>query len=93
VPGGNAHEFGFVLYKSIGYVVTGIPHMAPTVLEGGVDAAGIPEPLLSVVQAQGGLRSVFDLFAGEYDRFPLVGFPVTPEINPNTVAALQRALE
>jgi len=27
------------------------------------------------VQAQGGLRSVFDLFTGEYDRFPLVGFP------------------
>ena len=34
-------------------------------------------------------------FRGEYDRFPLVGFPVTQkfaESNPNTVAALQRAL-
>ena len=73
----------------------GVPDMAPTVLRGGVDAACIPEPLLSVVQAQGGLRSVFDLFSGEYDRFPLVGFPVTQkfaETNPNTVAALQRAL-
>ena len=73
----------------------GVPDMAPTVLRGGVDAACIPEPLLSVVQAQGGLRSVFDLFSGEYDRFPLVGFPVTQkfaESNPNTVAALQRAL-
>jgi len=82
-------------YKSIGYTVMGVPDMAPTVLRGGVDAACIPEPLLSVVQAQGGLRSVFDLFAGEYDRFPLVGFPVTQkfaESNPNTVAALQRAL-
>src|SRR5882757_1720183 len=64
-------------YKSIGYTVMGVPDMAPTVLRGGVDAACIPEPLLSVVQAQGGLRSVFDLFSGEYDRFPLVGFPVT----------------
>jgi NitT/TauT family transport system substrate-binding protein len=82
-------------YKSIGYTVMGVPDMAPTVLRGGVDAACIPEPLLSVVQAQGELRSVFDLFAGEYDRFPLVGFPVTQrfaETNPNTVAALQRAL-
>lgn len=82
-------------YKSIGYTVMGVPDMAPTVLRGGVDAACIPEPLLSVVQAQGGLRSVFDLFGGEYDRFPLVGFPVTQkfaETNPNTVAALQRAL-
>ena len=82
-------------YKSIGYTVLGVPDMAPTVLRGGVDAACIPEPLLSVVQAQGGLRSVFDLFSGEYDRFPLVGFPVTQkfaESNPNTVAALQRAL-
>jgi len=82
-------------YKSIGYTVMGVPDMAPTILRGGVDAACIPEPLLSVVQAQGGLRSVFDLFSGEYDRFPLVGFPVTQkfaETNPNTVAALQRAL-
>jgi NitT/TauT family transport system substrate-binding protein len=82
-------------YKSIGYTVMGVPDMAPTVLRGGVDAACIPEPLLSVVQAQGGLRSVFDLFSGEYDRVPLVGFPVTQkfaESNPNTVAALQRAL-
>jgi NitT/TauT family transport system substrate-binding protein len=82
-------------YKSIGYTVMGVPDMAPTVLRGGIDAACIPEPLLSVVQAQGGLRSVFDLFSGDYNRFPLVGFPVTKkfaETNPNTVAALQRAL-
>jgi NitT/TauT family transport system substrate-binding protein len=64
-------------YKSIGYAEMGVPDMAPKVLRGGVDAACIPEPLLSAVQAQGGLRLVFDLFTGEYDRFPLVGFPVT----------------
>jgi NitT/TauT family transport system substrate-binding protein len=82
-------------YKSIGYTVMGVPDMAPTVLRGGVDAACIPEPLLSVVQAQGGLRSVHDLFSNEHEFFPLVGFPVTQkfaETNPNTVAALERAL-
>jgi NitT/TauT family transport system substrate-binding protein len=82
-------------YKSIGYTVMPVPDMAPTVLRGGVDAACIPEPILSVVRAEGGLRSVFDLFSGEYDHFPLVGFPVTQKFaaeNPNTVAALGRAL-
>jgi NitT/TauT family transport system substrate-binding protein len=82
-------------YKSIGYTVIPVPDMAPTILRGGVDAACIPDPIRTVVQEQGGLRSVFDLFSGEYDRFPLVGFPVTQkfaEANPNTVAALQRAL-
>jgi NitT/TauT family transport system substrate-binding protein len=69
--------------------------MAPTVLRGGVDAACIPEPIRSVAALQGGLRNVFDLFAGKYDRFPLVGFPVTRKFAdsyPNTFAALQRAL-
>jgi NitT/TauT family transport system substrate-binding protein len=82
-------------YKSIGYTVMSVPDMAPTLLRGGADAACIPEPLLSAAQAQGGLRPVFDLFTGEYDRFPLVGFPVTQKFAnsyPNTVAALQRAL-
>jgi NitT/TauT family transport system substrate-binding protein len=82
-------------YKSIGYTVMGVPDMAPTLLRGGIDAACIPEPLLSAVRAEGGLRSVFDLFSGPYDQFPLVGFPVTQRFaqsNPNTVAALRRAL-
>jgi NitT/TauT family transport system substrate-binding protein len=82
-------------YKSIGYTVMGVPDMAPTVLRGGVDAACIPEPLLSAVRTEGGLRAVFDLFSGPYDQFPLVGFPVTERFaqsNPNTVAALRRAL-
>lgn len=82
-------------YKSIGYTVLSVPDMAPTVLRGGVDAACIPDPIRSIVQLQGGLRSVFDLFTGKYDRFPLVGFPVTRKFAdnyPSTFAALQRAL-
>ena len=81
-------------YKKIGYTVMGVPEMAPAVLRGGVDAACIPEPVLSIVMAQGGLKSVHDLFADGYDRFPLIGFPVTEQFakaNPKTVAALQRA--
>ena len=69
--------------------------MAPTLLRGGIDAACVPEPLLTAVKAQGGLRPVMDLFTGQYRDLPLVGFPVTEKFsqaNPNTVAALQRAL-
>jgi len=47
------------------YTVMGVPDMAPTVLRSGVDAACILEPLLSAVQAQGRVRSVFALFTGE----------------------------
>ncbi len=82
-------------YKKIGYTVMGVPEMAPTLLRGGVDAACIPEPAYTPVAAQGGLRSIYDLFSDEYDKFPLIGFPVTEQFaknNPNTVAALQRAL-
>jgi NitT/TauT family transport system substrate-binding protein len=82
-------------YKSIGYTVMNVPDMAPTVLRGGVDVACIPDPIRTIVQEQGGLRTVADLFSGPYDYFPLVGFPVTQkfaESYPNTFAALQRAL-
>lgn len=82
-------------YKSIRYTALGVPDMAPTLLRDGVDAACIPEPILTSVKAAGGLRPVMDLFSNEYDLWPLVGFPVTQkfaEANPNTVAALERAL-
>jgi len=82
-------------FKTIGYAPIGVPDMAPTILRGGIDAACIPEPILTSVKQQGGLRPVMDLFAGANDRWPIVGFDVTAQFaaaNPNTVAALKRAL-
>jgi NitT/TauT family transport system substrate-binding protein len=82
-------------YKSVRYTALGVPDMAPTLLRDGVDAACIPEPILTSVKAAGGLRPVMDLFSNEYDLWPLVGFPVTQKFadsHPNTVAALERAL-
>ena len=82
-------------YKTISYTPIGVPDMAPTLLRGGIDAACVPEPLLTAVKAQGGVRPVMDLFTGEYKDWPLVGFPVTEKFsqtNTNTVAALKRAL-
>ena len=83
-------------YKTVAYTPIGVPDMAPTLLRGGIDAACIPEPILTAVKAQGGLRSIMDAFAGENNNWPIVGFSVTKQFadaNPNTVAALRRALE
>jgi NitT/TauT family transport system substrate-binding protein len=83
-------------YKSIHYVRLNIPDMGAMIARGGVDAACVPEPLLSVVKAQGGVRSVMDLFTGPGDDFPITGISVTAEFvkkYPNTAAALQRAID
>lgn len=83
-------------YKSVRYLSVPVPDMGPTLVRDGVDAACVPEPLLSVVKAQGGVRSVMDLFAGVGDGFPITGFATTADFakkNPNTVAALRRAVD
>jgi NitT/TauT family transport system substrate-binding protein len=83
-------------YKTVAYTPIGVPDMAPTLLRGGIDAACIPEPILPALKAQGGLRPIMDAFAGENNNWPIVGFSVTEQFadaNPNTVAALRRALE
>ncbi len=83
-------------FKAISYTPIGVPDMAPTLLRGGIDAACIPEPILTAVKERGGLRQIMDIFAGENDKLPIVGFSVTAKFaaaNPNTVAALRRALD
>jgi NitT/TauT family transport system substrate-binding protein len=82
-------------YKSIRYTVMGIPDMPAIVMRDGADAACIPEPILTIARDQGGLRPAFDLFSGEYEGIPVVGFQVMRkffETYPNTFAALQRAM-
>jgi NitT/TauT family transport system substrate-binding protein len=83
-------------FKSVRYVSLPIPDMGGNIARGGVDAACVPEPLLSAMKAQGGARLVMDLFTGVGDGFPITGFAVTADFvkkNPNTAAALQRALD
>lgn len=77
------------------FVNLAIPEMPAQLARGGVDAACVPEPTLSSVKAEGGFRSVSDIFSGEYEGFPVTGFSASKafvEANPNTVAAFQRAL-
>jgi NitT/TauT family transport system substrate-binding protein len=69
--------------------------MPPALQRGGIDAACLPEPLLSGFMARGG-QEVADVFSGDYDDFPIVGYSVTAQFaeeNPNTVGALRRALD
>jgi len=83
-------------FKAVSYTPIGVPDMAPTLLRGGIDAACLPEPLLTAAKAQGGIRSIMDLFADQYRDWPLTSYPVTEKFaqaNPNTLAAMRRALE
>lgn len=77
------------------FVNLGIPDMPGQLARGGVDAACVPEPTLSALNAQGGFRSIDDLFSGAYEGFPVTGISASKAFvdkNPNTVAALQRAI-
>jgi len=82
-------------YKEVQYVALAVPELVSTLLTGGIDAACVPEPLLTPALSKGGLRGIDDLFSGAYDGFPVVSYSVTKqfkETNPKTFAALQRAL-
>ena len=77
------------------FVTLNIPDMPAQLSTGGVDAACVPEPTLSLLKADPNFRSIFDVFAGEYEGFPITGFSSSTafaDANPNTIAALQRAL-
>jgi NitT/TauT family transport system substrate-binding protein len=72
-----------------------VPDMPGTLERGDIDAACVPEPTLSAMKASGNFRSVYDLFSGAYLDFPVSGVFASAEFastNPNTVAAVQRAL-
>jgi NitT/TauT family transport system substrate-binding protein len=85
-----------VRYADINYVTVPVPDMTPTLLREGVDAACLPEPVLTVARQQGGIREIYDLFSGDYSGWPIGGYCVSAnfaEKNPNTIGALQRSLE
>jgi NitT/TauT family transport system substrate-binding protein len=83
-------------YKSIRYVTLAIPDMVPTLLRDGVDAACLPEPLLSTNLKKGVISKIYDLFSGAYIDWPITTYSVSADFaakNPNTVGALRRAIE
>jgi NitT/TauT family transport system substrate-binding protein len=77
------------------FVNLAIPDMPATIQRGGVASACVPEPTLTGAEAGGDFKSVFDLFSGEYEGFPIVGYSTSREFadaNPNTIGAVRRAL-
>lgn len=82
-------------YASIEYVALGVPELVSTLMTGGIDAACLPEPLRTPAMTKNDLREVVDLFSGPYADMPIVGYSTTTRFrdqNPNTFAAVQRAL-
>ena len=81
--------------SKVEFVELPIPEMGPALQRGGIDGACLPEPLLGATKAKGA-QEVADVFSGDYADFPIVGYSVTAkfaEANPNTIGALQRALD
>lgn len=78
------------------FVQLAIPEMAGQLQRGGIDAACVPEPARTAMLASGDFREIDDLFSGAYDGFPIAVYAVSAafaESNPNTIAAIQRAID
>lgn len=81
---------------AINYTEVPFPEAAPTLDRGDIDAAWVVEPYTTLIQQQIGAERVIDPFSGPTDGLAIAGYAVTAsfaEQNPNTVAALQRALQ
>jgi NitT/TauT family transport system substrate-binding protein len=88
LPLRGAMETDGIDSSKVEFVELPIPEMAPALQRGGIDAACLPEPLLGAAKAQGQVQTVADVFSGEYEDFPIVGYSVTAkfaEENPNTI--------
>ncbi|MGW6457993.1 ABC transporter substrate-binding protein [Streptomyces sp. NPDC055078] len=77
------------------YVQLAAAEMKPSIDEGEVDAACVPQPVLGGLLASGEYRIVFDAFSGPFEGFPLVGYNTRTayaKANPDTIAAFRRAI-
>lgn len=81
---------------AIEYTEVAFPEAAPTLERGDIDAAWVVEPFTTLIQEQAGAVRVIDPFSGPTDGLAIAGYAVTAEFaeaNPNTVEAIQRALQ
>jgi ABC-type nitrate/sulfonate/bicarbonate transport system substrate-binding protein len=81
---------------AINYTEVPFPEAAPTLEGGDIDAAWVVEPFTTLIEQQVGAEAVIDPFSGPTDGLAIAGYAVTAEFaeqNPNTVAALQRAVQ
>jgi NitT/TauT family transport system substrate-binding protein len=81
---------------SVTWVPLPFPDTGPQVASGGLDAAFLTEPVLTIAKAQFGVRRLADTNTGSTEGLPLTGYGATGvfvEQNPHTVAAFQRAMQ
>jgi NitT/TauT family transport system substrate-binding protein len=81
---------------AVEFVEIPFPDMPAALERGTVDAICVPEPILTITEQRLKTRAVLDVFSGPTDNFPVIGYMSSTrfaEENPNTVAALRRALE
>ncbi|SDH12692.1 NitT/TauT family transport system substrate-binding protein [Sinosporangium album] len=77
------------------YVQLGASQMEASLSKGDIEAACVPQPIQGSMLATGKYRVVFDVFGGDFQGFPLIGYNIRKSFvdqNPNTVAAFRKAI-
>jgi NitT/TauT family transport system substrate-binding protein len=83
-------------YSKVNWVPIQLPNMAAALKDNQVDAAYMPEPMLTQAAKLVGATPVIDINTGASQDFPLTGYGSTTkwvQANPKTLAAFQRAMK
>ena len=83
-------------FSKVNWVPMPLPNMAAALKDNQVDAAYMPEPMLSQAAKLVGATPVIDINTGASQDFPLTGYGATTkwvQANPKTLAAFQRAMK
>ena len=83
-------------FSGVNWVLVPLPNMAQALKDNQVDAAYMPEPMLTQAAKTVGATPVIDINTGASQDFPLTGYGSTTKWvqgNPKTLAAFQRAMK
>ncbi|MET8852143.1 ABC transporter substrate-binding protein [Amycolatopsis sp. NPDC004625] len=83
-------------FSTVQWTLVPLPNMAAALKDNQVDAAYMPEPMLSQAAKTVGATPVIDINTGASQDFPLTGYGSTSkwvQANPKTLAAFQRAMK
>ncbi|WP_167455189.1 ABC transporter substrate-binding protein [Amycolatopsis kentuckyensis] len=83
-------------FSGVQWTLVALPNMAAALKDNQVDAAYMPEPMLTQAAKTVGATPVIDINTGASQDFPLTGYGSTTKWvqgNPKTLAAFQRAMK
>ncbi|MCR6484304.1 ABC transporter substrate-binding protein [Amycolatopsis sp. OK19-0408] len=83
-------------FSQVKWTLMPLPNMAAALQQNQVDAAYMPEPMLTQAAKTAGAIPVIDINTGASQDFPLTGFGAATkwvQQNPKTLAAFQRAMK